>query len=44
MTEAINRLLEEAVAEREVPGVTAILTDSDGMLFEGQAGLPAFGT
>jgi hypothetical protein len=30
MTDAINRLLEEAVAEREVPGVA--------VLFEGQAG------
>jgi hypothetical protein len=38
MTDAINRLLEEAVAEREVPGVAAILTDADGVLFEGQAG------
>lgn len=38
MTDAINRLLEESVAEGEVPGVAAILTDADGVLYEGQAG------
>jgi methyl acetate hydrolase len=36
---ALDAILERAVAEGRVPGVAAVVTDRDGTLYEGTAGV-----
>jgi methyl acetate hydrolase len=42
-TNAIAKVLEEAVASGQVPGVTAAAANADGVIFEGASGLRSLG-